>query len=131
MNATRYLTFLLAAIAFTGLAQSINQDELRFREAVHKEQVDGNLKDAIQLYQSLAASKDRAIAAKALLNLGRCHEKQGSVEARKAYEKLLSSFADQNEPAREARIRLAKLNPASVARTELSSRRLTRPLTTF
>lgn len=53
------------------------------------------------------------------------------MEARKAYEKLLSSFADQSEPAREARIRLTKLNPASVARTELSARRLTRPLTTF
>lgn len=47
MNATRYVTFLVAAIACLCLAQSINQDELRFREAVHKEQVDGNLKSAI------------------------------------------------------------------------------------
>jgi Tol biopolymer transport system component len=49
------------------------------------------------------------VAARALLHLGECHEKLGSAEARRAYERLVREFADQTEEAARARARLAAL----------------------
>ena len=63
-------------------AQIVSQNEIRFREARHKEQVEGDLNGAIKLYQSIASAQgDRSLAAKALVQLGRCYEKQGNAEA--------------------------------------------------
>ena len=49
------------------------------------------------------------MAAKALLRLGECYEKQGDAEARKAYERLVKEFADQKDQARDAQVRLAAM----------------------
>src|SRR5262249_98406 len=119
------------ALAATLCGQTVDTAELKFREALNKEQVEGDLSGAIRLYQSVATAGNRALAAKALLNLGRCYEKRGSAEARKVYEKLLSNYSDQGESAKEARIRLVKLSPGAGARAELSARRLSRSLSTF
>ncbi|MCC6361997.1 MAG: PD40 domain-containing protein [Bryobacterales bacterium] len=83
------------------------------QRAIRKERVEGDLKGAIELYKKVAAAagKNRAAAAKALLALGECYEKQGSAEARKAYERLVSEFADQ-PAAHEARARLSAMAPA-------------------
>ena len=43
---------LALAFAWTGFSQTISQDDLRFREAVHKEQVEGDLNTAIKLLSS-------------------------------------------------------------------------------
>jgi Tol biopolymer transport system component len=50
------------------------------------------------------------VAAKALLEMGQCYEKLGNTEARKAYERLLRDYGDQNEAAAQARTRLAALS---------------------
>ena len=52
-------------------AQNVSQAELQFREALHKQQVEGDLNGAVKLYQSTVAAKatDRAVKAKALLQL--------------------------------------------------------------
>lgn len=93
------------------LAQSERSAEVQLKAAIHKEQVEGDLKTAIQLYQRIVEkySGNKEVAAKALLYTGQCYEKLGQADARMTYERLLSQYADQNEVAAEARARLAAL----------------------
>ena len=115
----------LLAIALTvlgsapGLTQS-GQD--LFQQALVKEQADGDLRAAIALYQRIVQdfAGDRALAAKALVQLGRCHEKLGGAEAnaaRKAYERIVQQYPEQKDLVTQARARLAAL-----AGTEASAR---------
>jgi Tol biopolymer transport system component len=128
----------LAHVALAGImvlapvaAQTASENEIRFREAIHKEQVEGDLTGAMKTYQTLASAKgNRSLAAKALVQLGRCYEKQGNIEARKLYERVLREFADQARAAEDARMRLAKMN-ASRPPTEVTARRLTELLPVF
>ena len=91
-------------------AQRVSEAEIRLRDALHKEQVEGNLAAAMAAYERIASDRQtpRPVAAQALLNLGRCHERVDSREARRVYERLVQLFADQ-PPATEARARLAAL----------------------
>jgi Tol biopolymer transport system component len=103
----------------TARAQRVSAADIRLREALHKEQVEGSLAEAIALYERIAADKQapRAVAAQALLNLGRCHEKLGSRDAQRAYERIVQQFADQGSITAEARSRLAALRPPTTPRT--------------
>ncbi len=89
------------------------QADVLLRAAIHKEVVEGKLEEAIQLYRKILEQPGvvRAVAAKAWFQLGRCHEKLGKAEARKAYERVLGEYSDQREIAAEARARLAVLRP--------------------
>ena len=122
----RILTITL--LAFTASSPALPQrggaSEAQFQAAQHKEQVEGDLRAAIQLYQKVADSKDssRAIAAQALLRIGRCYENMGSVEARKAYERVVRQYADQSQFASEARSRLAEAVKAGNGSSKLAAR---------
>jgi Tol biopolymer transport system component len=110
---TRFLALALLAAGLV-LAQSGRSAEVQLKAAMHKEEVEGDLKAAIKLYQSIVEehADDRAVAAKALLQMGQCYEKLGQVDARKAYQQLLAQYADQKEAAGVARARLAALERA-------------------
>ena len=105
-------------LASLATAQKGEQAEVLLQAALHKEMVDGNLDEAIQLYKTIVANHatNRAVAAKALVQMGQCYEKLGKTEARKAYEQVLRDYADQPEAA-EARARLAALAAATGADT--------------
>lgn len=103
-------------VAVRAQVKAPDQAEVALRAAMEKESVAGELKAAIEEYRKIAttyAKSNRAIAARALLRMGQCHEKLGNDEARKAYERLVMEFADQAEPARVARERLAALAKAA------------------
>jgi Tol biopolymer transport system component len=112
---------LMAGIAFTatmsilfsisGSAQQAADPGVLLRTAIEKEEVDGDLIGAITLYKQIINNNgnNRTMAAKALLRLAGCYEKQGNAEASKAYEQLLRDYADQAESAATARTRLAAL----------------------
>jgi Tol biopolymer transport system component len=87
------------------------QQEALLQKAIQIETVDGDLNAAIKLYRQIVENpgENRAVAAKALLQIGKCYEKLGSLEARKAYETLLKEYADQSDIATEARARLSAL----------------------
>ena len=95
-----------------GNAPQADDPGVRLRAAIEKEEVDGDLQGAIDLYRKIIADHggNRAVAAKALLRLGGCHEKLGQTEARKAYERLLAEYPDQAEQAKAARQRLSALD---------------------
>ncbi|MEK7404527.1 MAG: tetratricopeptide repeat protein [Acidobacteriota bacterium] len=103
----RNLALVLAAAA--GLAAQADDAGVLLQRAIRKESVEGDLKGAIELYKKVVAgaAKNRAAAAKALLRLGECYEKQGNAQARRAYERLVREFSDQKGEAREAQARLA------------------------
>jgi len=111
------LTIALAvAISGTGFqpvsqAQASRSAEVQLKAALHKEQVEGDLKGAIEQYKKIAAQPGagRATVATALLRMGQCHEKLGNAEARTAYQRVVRDFADQAEIVAQARVRLAAL----------------------
>ena len=133
MKATRAARFLASAI-FAGLlaaplaiAQKDDQAEVLMQAAHHKQLVEGQLEEAIQLYKRVVQepARNRTLAAKALLEMGQCYEKLGKTEARKAYERVLRDYADQNEAAAQARARLAAISGkgASIS-SEMVTRRV-------
>ena len=74
---------------------------------IEKEEVDGDLKSAMEIYQKIAndSSATRGVRSEALLRLAGCDEKLGR-QARQVYQQIVSDFADQ-PAATQARARLA------------------------
>ena len=118
-----------ATLASSVVAQQ-RDAEVALQQAMQVEQVQGDLERAIRLYQDIIAHHGdaRAVAAKALLQLGQCYEKLGRTEATNAYQRLVREYGDQSEMVAAARARLAALQPTGetlrgpVARLLLSSR---------
>ncbi len=87
------------------------------QQALVKEQAEGDLRAAIDLYERIARdfADDAALAARALIQMGRCHERLGSQEARNAYRQVLERYPNEAESAAQARARLEALNRPSPA----------------
>jgi Tol biopolymer transport system component len=83
---------------------------VRLEAGIEKEDVDGDLKSAMEIYQKIAAdtSAPRDVRAKALLRLAGCDEKLGH-QAKQVYEQIVHDYAEQPAAA-QARKRLAVLN---------------------
>jgi len=94
-----------------GIARQAEDPAVMLRAAMDKEEVDGDLQAAIDLYKHIVArhSDRSAVAAKAQLRIGMCYEKLGNTEAVKAYQAVLSRFPKESEAVAEARSRLAAL----------------------
>ncbi|MEK7753020.1 MAG: tetratricopeptide repeat protein [Acidobacteriota bacterium] len=108
MKTTTIAVLILALGGPAGLAQSGND---LFQKALVQERTEGNLAEAIKLYQRILAQHagNRKLAASALLQMAQCYEKQGNAAARKAYERLLREYSDQPELVSQARAQLAAL----------------------
>jgi Tol biopolymer transport system component len=115
---------LLIVLSPDTAAQKAQSAEVLLGAALHQEEVEGNLEAAIETYKKLLADypDNRPVAARALLQMGRCYEKLGTDEARKAYERLVRDYADQSEQVKLASTRLAALARPSPA--TLTARRL-------
>jgi len=110
------IALLAAALIVLGGVPGLTQSgQDLFQQALVKEQADGDLGAAIALYQRIVRdfAGDRTLAAKALVQMGRCHEKLGTREAQKAYEQVLKEYADQAEAVGYARARLVVLRQSS------------------
>jgi Tol biopolymer transport system component len=108
------------------LAQTARTPEVLFKAAQNKELVEGDLKGAIEQYKQIAAGKDRAIAAKALLAMAECYQKLGDAEAQTIYERILRDFADQTEAVSVARAHLGSAG-AGTTSVGMTSRRIWTP----
>jgi Tol biopolymer transport system component len=116
------LALAVALLPANPLTQQSRSAEVLLGAALHQEEVEGNLEGAIKTYQKILAEhpKNRPLAAKALLQIGRCYERLGKNEARKAYERLVRDYADQSEQAKLARARLTALSKTADANRELT-----------
>jgi hypothetical protein len=117
--------FAIAVLAAVAGARPQGGYDL-YQQALSRERAEGKLAEAIALYDRVVRefAGDRALAAKALLRLGECHEKLGDAESRKAYERLVRDFADQKDAAKQARARLNAMGAGSPAPSSVSSRML-------
>jgi Tol biopolymer transport system component len=107
-----------SAVAQTG-------EEL-YQKAVQLETVKGELEQAIGVYKSIVSKypDNQPLAAKSLLRMGRCYEKLGKDEAKKAYERIIEEYASQPDVVAEARARLAALSSSTVAGASPAARLL-------
>jgi len=112
---------LFVAIEFLSLVWLLGENAFAqsgydlFQKGLVQEQATGNLTEAIRLYKQIIDNHqdDRALVAKALVQIGGCYEKLGQSEAQRAYEEILAKYADQPEPVAQARARLAALRQAT------------------
>ena len=77
----------------------------------------GDIKGAIQIFERIVRefSSNRALTAKALVQLGKWSDVLGQDQARKYYERVTREFADQKDAAAEARARLDVLGKVAVS----------------
>jgi Tol biopolymer transport system component len=110
------LIAILASMAMLGnsLVQETSSD--LFQQALAKEKGEGNLEEAIVLFQKVVdRGEDEALAAQAQLHIGMCYEKLGLGKAREAYQKVLDRFPNQAESVRAAREKLVRLQKGLTA----------------
>jgi Tol biopolymer transport system component len=100
------------AVVLLGAGSPAQSGNDLFQKALAKERAEGQLDAAIQLYEQIVRefAADRPLAAKALLQIGRCYERLGKDAAQKAYDRLVRDYGDQRTVADEARARLAALS---------------------
>ena len=106
------LIALLMAAVLTAAPQQTASAEKQLEAAIHREQVLGDVKGAIEEYKKLSQGGNRTVAAQALIRMGQCYEKLGEAQAkdaRAAYERVVRDFGDQSETVAQARVRLAVL----------------------
>ena len=107
-----YLMLILVTIAGAkaAMAQSVSYAPgVMLQSGIEKEDVDGDVKAAMTIYEKVAAdlSAPRDVRAKALLRLAGCDEKLGK-QAKVVYEQIVQEYADQ-PAAVKARTRLAAI----------------------
>lgn len=121
------LAFIVMLPPSVVAAQQRSAESL-LQEGVNQELVTGDLTRAMATYRLILSrhGSNRRVSAQALANLGRAYETLGATEARATYQRLLREYADQTEPVRFARGRLAALAAGStvVSRTDPTVRRL-------
>jgi len=100
-----------------------------FQKGLVQERTEGDLDEAIRLYKQIVEDfkDDRALAAKALVQMGGCYEKLGTAEARTAYERVVREYSDQPESSKVARERLSAIiggASGATGRSEVAMRRI-------
>jgi len=95
-------------------AQRTDSAQARLRAAADAATVEGDLRKAIALYQSIvdAYPADRPAVATALVGMAEAYQKFGNVEAERLYERLVRDYADQAEAVAIARTRLGNRTAA-------------------
>ena len=100
--------FIVVSITTPSFAQ---ESEQLFQQGLMKENGEGNLQGAINIYEEIVADKnaETEVKAKAQLHIGLCYEKLGKTEAIKAYELVLQNYKNYKEEYNVASSRLSEL----------------------
>ena len=116
------LTMLMRVSAQTQVGKG-DDPEVLLQAAMHKEQVEGRLSEAIAAYKETVAkaSTRTDVAAKATLGLARTYEKLGQPAARDTYQSILRDYPDQTAIVAMARAKL-RTAPGGVQPSALTPR---------
>ncbi|MBT6005297.1 MAG: tetratricopeptide repeat protein, partial [Prolixibacteraceae bacterium] len=100
--------FLVVGSVYPLMAQTPEQ---LYQKGLMKEEGEGNLVEAINIYNLIVENQnaDQSLQAKALLHVGMCYEKLGKEEALKAYQQLVNNFPGEKQEVAIARTRLNRL----------------------
>ena len=110
-----FSVFIFLAALGIGLTPQSASD--LFQKALTKEKAEGNLEEAISLFQQVVEKgDDEALAAQAQLHIGSCYEKLGLGKARESYQQVIDRYPRQAEAVKTAREKLAALAAAPVAK---------------
>jgi hypothetical protein len=91
------LPLLTIGAAKPAIAQTVSSTPgVMLQSGIEKEDVDGDLKTAMSIYEKIAAdaSAPRDVRARALLRVAGCDEKLGK-QARQVYEQIVRDYSDQ------------------------------------
>lgn len=129
-TAASVAALLLAGFATAAQPQVANnhQAEMLLQEAKHRALVDGDLERAIELCKKIVTeyNGNRALVAKALVQMGGCYEKLGRAEAQKAYQRVIQEFAEQQRQVAIAKERLAGMEREN-GKSEVTIRKIWGP----
>ncbi|MFC2160101.1 tetratricopeptide repeat protein [Acidobacteriota bacterium] len=119
---------LLALTSILGpnlLSFQQSADEL-YQAGVLKKSGDGNLEEAISLFQKIVDNfpDNRELASQSLLQIGLCYDLLGEKKAETAFRKLIADYPDQKDAVQIAKEKLALLSMKSEA-LDISSKELT------
>ncbi|GAJ13174.1 unnamed protein product, partial [marine sediment metagenome] len=106
------LLLSIAALFFiTNTSLSQQTAEQLFEKALYLEEATGELDQAIDLFQQILEEfpDNREVAAKSLLHLGICYEKQGLKQARGTYQDVINKYPDRQGEVALAKDRLNRL----------------------
>ena len=106
------------------LASSVEET---YQAALTQEKGEGNLEEAIRLYQQVIEAHekgkgDEKMAARAQLRIGVCQEKLGLAQARQTYEAVRDKYPDQPQVVTEAAQRLGSTHQREAVIEEPSHR---------
>lgn len=111
MKQTLILALVLLLIpCFASQVYSQESKQL-FQKGLMVENGEGNLQEAINIYEQIVDDEnaESAIKAKAQLHIGLCYEKLGKTEAINAYKLVLENYNNYKEEAEVASTRLSEL----------------------
>jgi Tol biopolymer transport system component len=112
---------LLGILVFTcpEPAQAQKPEE-QFQKGLIKEEGEGALLEAIDIYNEVASNEaaERSLRAEALLHVGLCYEKLGKQEAQNAYRKIIDQFPEQTGTVTVAREKLSQIVQNGATRNE-------------
>ena len=88
-----------------------NDPEKKLNAAIYEEEINGDLQEAIILYQEIVKKfpEERPVVAEALYRNGLVNEKLGNLKAMQYYEKVINNYADQPELVKLAQTRLDRM----------------------
>jgi len=115
MSLSRILLLLLTLCTSSILAKSAS---VLLREGLYAEEVEGDLKAAIEVYQQVIDDKNAqdSLVAQALYRQGMCHMKlQNDADAKAAFSKLMTDFSDQTQVIEKVRPLLDEIGNADPA----------------
>jgi Tol biopolymer transport system component len=103
-----FIVFILI-LAFASSASIQQSAEQLYQSGIYKEEVEGELERAIEIYQTIVKQfpGNREFAAKAQLHIGLCYEKLGLKEALKAFQKVVDNYPEQAEAVNVAKEKLS------------------------
>jgi len=110
-NSLVFTVVLVLSLSLGIFAVQSGQD--LFQKALAKERAEGNIEEAITLYQKVIdSSQDKALKAQAQLRIGMCYEKLGQKsirQAQEAFQKVLDNYPLQSEVVKTAQEKLSLL----------------------
>ncbi len=102
---------LICFLQITFINGQANDPEKKLNAAIYEEEINGDLQEAIILYQEIVKKfpNERPVVAEALYRNGLAYEKLGNLKAMQYYEKVINNYADQPELVKLAQTRLDRM----------------------